>query len=132
MRRTVANRPTVGHPPVGDVASEFDLRAAEWRHDLDASVHVFDPGVSSVFAWHRSHPRFVGLANVGTDSVDVVHHPYVGDRAIDLLAPDDTAMWRLAPLQVRWITADAAYATVPAPHGHDVAARNPASRVGNG
>ena len=37
-------------------------------------MRVFDPGHHSVFAWHRSHPRFgdlVGLANVGTETVDV-------------------------------------------------------------
>ncbi len=85
-------------------------------HDDDARVHVFDPGLPSVFAWHRSHPRFgdlVGVANVGDDTVDVIAHPDLAPGAVDLLAPDDPRPWRLAPLQVRWISADAEYATIP-------------------
>ncbi len=87
-------------------------------HDDDATVTVFDPGVVSVFTWHRSHPRFgdlVGLANVGATTVDVASHPDVPSGALDLLAPDDPHLWRLSPLQVRWITASATYATVPSP-----------------
>jgi hypothetical protein len=95
-------------------------------HDDHATVRIFDPGFRSVFAWHRSHPRFgglVGLANVGDDTVDVVVPPgaITGSAtcttagAIDVLAPDDRHPWRLAPLQVRWITADSDYATAPAP-----------------
>jgi amylosucrase len=86
-------------------------------HDDDARVQVFDPGLPSVFAWHRSHPRFgdlVGIANVGDDTVDVLAHPDLAAGAIDLLAPDDPRPWRLAPLQVRWISAEAEYATIPA------------------
>ena len=95
-------------------------RACPPLHDDGASVAVFDAGSSAVFAWHRSHPRFgdlIGLANVGAETFDVVRHPVVADGAIDLLAPGDPGLWRLAPLQVRWITADARYATVPAPGG---------------
>jgi amylosucrase len=95
-------------------------------HDDHATVRIFDPGFRSVFAWHRSHPRFgelVGLANVGDDTVDVVVPPgaITGSATcatagvIDVLAPDDRHPWRLAPLQVRWITADSDYATAPAP-----------------
>jgi hypothetical protein len=93
-------------------------------HDDLATVRVFDPGFRSVFAWHRSHPRFgelVGLANVGDDTVDVVDvcrpASFAGltTGALDVLAPDDPQPWRLAPLQVGWITADASYATAPAP-----------------
>nr|MBA2349316.1 alpha-amylase [Solirubrobacterales bacterium] len=61
-------------------------------HDDGATVTPFDPGVPSVFAWHRSHPRygeFVGLANVG-GIVDVAAHPAIDLHAVDLLAPDDT------------------------------------------
>lgn len=87
-------------------------------HDDHATVRMFDPGFRSVFAWHRAHPRFgdlVGLANVGDDEVDIVSRPDALGAAVDVLAPDDRHPWRLAPLQVRWITADADYATVPAP-----------------
>lgn len=95
-------------------------RACPPLHDGGASVAVFDPGSSSVFGWHRSHPRFgelIGLANVGANTFDVVRHPAVDAGAIDLLAPVESGIWRLAPLQVRWITADATYATVPSPSG---------------
>ncbi|MEO6652451.1 MAG: alpha-amylase family glycosyl hydrolase [Ilumatobacteraceae bacterium] len=84
-------------------------------HDDGAAVTTFDPGVPGVFAWHRAHPRFgvmVGLANVGA-TVDIVSRPPIDPRAIDLLAPQDESPWRLAPMQVRWITADASYATSP-------------------
>ncbi|MDW3216551.1 MAG: alpha-amylase family protein [Ilumatobacteraceae bacterium] len=87
-------------------------------HDDDATIRTFDPGFRSVFAWHRSHPRFgelVGLANVGDDTVDIVARPDTLTGAVDVLAPDDRHPWRVGPLQVRWITADANYATVPAP-----------------
>ena len=93
-------------------------RACLPLHDDDATVRVFDPGHQSVFAWHRSHPRFgqlVGLANVGTTAIDIVSHPDLGPAAVDLLAPGDQQPWRIAPLQVRWISADASYATVPHP-----------------
>jgi amylosucrase len=89
--------------------------------DDDATVEVFDPGLSTVFGWHRIHARFgrmVGLANVGADSVDVVSHPDLGPLAVDLLAPGDARPWRLAPLQVRWVSADTAYATVPDPSAY--------------
>jgi len=56
----------------------------------------------------------VGLANVGR-AVDVALHPAIDPAATDLLAPGDANPWRLASLQVRWITADAAYKTSPAP-----------------
>jgi len=91
-------------------------------HDDHATVRVFDPGFESVFAWHRSHPRFgelVGLANVGADTVDIISRPdsFAGSTtgAIDVLDPGDRDPWRLGPLQVRWITADADYSTAPAP-----------------
>ena len=87
-------------------------------HDHGASMHIFDPGSPAVFGWHRSHPRFgdlVGLANAGDHGVEVVRHPDVAADAIDLLAPDDIDMWQIAPRQVRWITAETEYATVPAP-----------------
>lgn len=87
-------------------------------HDDGATVRMFDPGSRSVFAWHRSHPRFgdmIGLANVGDDTIDVVARPEIRPDAIDLLAPDDPRPWRVAPRQVRWISADADYATVPTP-----------------
>ncbi len=87
-------------------------------HDDGATVRMFDPGSRSVFAWHRSHPRFgdlVGLANIGDATIDVAPHPELPSEAIDLLAPHDPLPWRVAPRQVRWISADAGYATVPAP-----------------
>ncbi|MEJ7800868.1 MAG: alpha-amylase family glycosyl hydrolase, partial [Ilumatobacter sp.] len=65
-------------------------------HDDGATVTTFDPGVPTVFAWHRSHPRYgdmVGLANVGA-TVDIAIHPAIDQRAIDLLAPDDALPWR--------------------------------------
>jgi amylosucrase len=93
-------------------------RACLPLHDDAARVRVFDPGLGTVFAWHRAHPRFgelVGLANVGAEAVDVVHRPPLGPGAVDLLSPGDPDPWRLGSLQVRWISADGAYATVPAP-----------------
>jgi amylosucrase len=91
-------------------------RACLALHDGDATVRAFDPGVQSVFGWHRSHPRFgelVGLANVGCEPIDIAFHPELGPDATDLLSPDDPQPWRVRPLQVRWISADAAYPTVP-------------------
>ena len=87
-------------------------------HDDGATVRTFDPGSRAVFAWHRSHPRFgelVGLANVGSERFSVVRPPTLPAGAVDLLAPDDPDIWALAPLQVRWLTADAGYRTVPQP-----------------
>lgn len=96
-----------------------DLRASCMAlQDDGATVRTFDPGSPTVFAWHRSHPRFgglVGLANVGTDRVTVSHHPELGPEAVDLLAPDERDVRNLRPLQVRWIVTDAGYRTVPAP-----------------
>jgi amylosucrase len=93
-------------------------RACGPLHDDGATVRVFDPGSPAVFAWHRAHPRFgslVGLANVGDSVMYVWDHPPVGDHAVDLLDPDDRDIWRLAPLQVRWISADAGYESIPRP-----------------
>ncbi len=85
-------------------------------HDDGALVETLDPGKPTVFAWRRSHPRFgdmIGLANFGPAAVVAKPTGFDG-QAIDLLAPDDRDPWRLAPLQVRWITADATYTPVPA------------------
>ena len=86
-------------------------------HDDGATVRTFDAGSPAVFAWHRDHPRFgemIGLANVGESVAVVTQHPDLAPGAIDVLAPDDRDPWRVAPLQVRWITADRDYATLPA------------------
>ena len=93
-------------------------KACQPLHDDHAIVRPFDPGYSSVFAWHRHHPRFgdlIGLANVGAGVAVIDRHPALPDGALDVLAPDDPHPWRLAPLQVRWITAEHRYATIPAP-----------------
>ena len=87
-------------------------------HDDQVTARVFDPGSPAVFAWHRHHARFgdlVGLANVGDSVMTVTERPALAAGAIDLLAPDDRDPWRVAPLQVRWISADAGYAPLPAP-----------------
>ncbi len=89
-------------------------------HDDDAIVRMFDPGSPAVFAWHRHHPRFgdlVGLANVGESVVTVLDRPPIAADAVDLLAPTDPDPWRIAPLQVRWISADAGYTPIPRPPG---------------
>ncbi len=93
-------------------------KACQPLHDDDAVVRLFDPGYSSVFAWHHHHPRFgdmVGLANVGHTVAVVDRHPTLPAGAIDVLAPEDPDPWRLAPLQVRWITSERGYATIPHP-----------------
>ena len=90
--------------------------------DQAATVRPVDVGRDSVFAWRRSHPRLgemLGLANVGPSVAQIVDRPELSPDAVDVLDPDADDVWTLRPLQVRWLTADATMATVPAP-GADV------------
>ncbi|MBA3289023.1 MAG: hypothetical protein H0U21_13590 [Acidimicrobiia bacterium] len=87
-------------------------------------THVLDTGQRALFAWVRSHDRFgrmVGVANVGEHLVWLPDHALAalgshhGADVVDLLAPQDRDVVAMAPRQVRWLTADADYRTVPTP-----------------
>lgn len=87
-------------------------------------THVLDTGPRALFAWVRSHDRFgrmVGVANVGEHLVWLPDHALAalgshhGADVVDLLAPQDRDVVAMAPRQVRWLTADADYRTVPTP-----------------
>ena len=87
-------------------------------HDDGATVRTFDAGSPAVFAWHRDHPRFgemIGLANVGDERRR--RHPASRSRhpARSTSSPPTIAIRGVSRRsQVRWITADRDYATLPA------------------
>jgi amylosucrase len=84
-----------------------------------ASSRPIDVGHQSVFAWYRNHPRYgelVGLANVGDEVAELSPPAVLGTRTVgltDLLEPAATTLWRLDPMQVRWITPTIDFATIP-------------------
>ena len=92
-----------------------------------APTRYVDVGVEQVFVWHRRHPRFgdlVGVANVGStateidlDALDALGPPVAVSTLTDRLDPGATTLARLDPYQVRWITRQPGYATIPAPGG---------------
>lgn len=78
-------------------------------------------GHQRAFAWQRDHARHgtvLGVANVGAGALrlDPSLLAVLGDRMVeDLLAPGDADFATLAGFQVRWLTSDRAYRTVPPP-----------------
>jgi amylosucrase len=92
-------------------------KACPQLDDAAATSRPFDTTVPGLFGWYRHSPRhgdLVGLANVGDVAAICYHHPPMpATSAVDLLSPDDLDPWYLAPLQVRWIAAPGAMATVP-------------------
>jgi amylosucrase len=93
-------------------------KACPQLDDAAATSRPFDTTVPGLFGWYRHSPRhgdLVGLANVGDVAAICYHHPPLPATAVDLLSPDDLDPWYLDPLQVRWIAAPGAMATVPAP-----------------
>ena len=96
-------------------------RGCPHLQDGPVDISTFDTGSSAVFAWRRHHRHYgdlVGLANVGTGVALVHDHPDMGERpggphVIDRLAPEQPDIWRLDPLQVRWLTLDDPLPPVP-------------------
>ena len=78
-------------------------------------------GHRQVFAWQRDHARHGTVLGVANVSAEVARFDYsllaaLGERIVeDLLAPGDADFATLAGFQVRWLTSDRAYRTVPPP-----------------
>ncbi len=96
-------------------------RACQPLHG-DAATAYLDVGVEGVFAWHRRHRRFgdlIGLANVSsspiTVDIDGGRLPIAASSLVDRLEPDAADVGKLDAFQVRWLTAQLGYATIPPP-----------------
>jgi amylosucrase len=92
----------------------------------EGRVSVAPTGDGSLFVWRREHARFgtmIGVANVGGTRrpvpaavVAALDHATVVDLLDESAAPGPVAgRWHVEPLGVRWLTADHAYRTIPAP-----------------